>query len=119
VINEDAHQTLDPIVEVEKATPLLSTVYQVYRPVEDEIRDELGHDPAVADLFLVHAIEAGANPVEWTKDRVVEVVLQAVRVNHPIQQLLPAAVNPAMLVDRAEDEVRCLLIELFVLRTAV
>jgi hypothetical protein len=63
----------------------------------------------------VDRVEARADPVEGTEERVLETLVAAERGDHAVEELLRARVDPARLADRSEDELALLLVELLVL----
>ena len=79
-----------------KERPCLPAVDQLERLLEDHVRDELSEEPRAALLGLKHVVELGPDPVEGTEQGVVGAVAHAVGVDHPVEKLLRAGVDPAL-----------------------
>jgi hypothetical protein len=110
---------VDAVADVGEGTLLRAAIDQLDGFAADDVAEELGDHPRRAFLGRVDRVQAGANPVEWAEQGVLQAFLLAVGVDHAVHHLLGAGVDPARLVDRAVDQRRALGIELRVLAHAI
>ncbi len=83
---------------------LFSAVYKGDRPSAEDVEDHLGYGAGSPFFRVPECVEPGTYPVEGTEEGVPEAFFLAVGGDHPVQHLLAAAVYPAHLVDRPNDE---------------
>ena len=117
--SETGSQGVDPVRDVGETAALVAAVHELDVLAMQDIADELGQDTRAAFLGLQDVVELGADPVERPEEGEVEPLLLAVGVDHAIEQLLAAGVDPALFVNRAEHQARIFLIENRIIAHAV
>ncbi len=108
---QNSHQCRHAVVDIGETALLAAAVHQGDRPLHQQFGDELGHHPGAAFLGRIQGIQAGSDPVERPKQGEFEMPPGAVGIDHPVQKLLAAGVDPALLLDRSDDEVAFILLE--------
>ena len=119
VVAHDAHDRIDAIVDVREATTLAAAVDEADVLAARDMGEELRRDARAAFLRGRERVQARAHPVERADQREIQAVALAVRPDDPVEQLLAARVDPALLLDRPEHEVGRLRMELRVAAHAV
>ncbi len=109
---DDGHEAVDAIFHVGKTALLKTTIHEFDGLPLDEVQDELGHHPGAALLGCVQVIQLGADPVEGAEQGELEAPFLAVGPDDPIQELLAAGIDPALLVNGAQDQRAVVLEEL-------
>ena len=105
VVLDDPQHAVDRIVDVGEGALLLAAVDELHRLPVHDVREELREHARAALLRLLDVVEVRADPVERPEQRVVAApAADAVGLDHAVEQLLGAGVDPALLVDRAVDE---------------
>src|SRR5581483_10731654 len=97
---DDTEERIHPVVDEGEGTGLFAAVDELERFLENDVGDELGEKPGTSLLGLENVVQLGADPVEGTKERIIDAVAHAVGVDYAIEQLLGAGINPALFVDR-------------------
>ena len=97
----------------------LAAIDQPHVLAAHDVTQELRDDARAALLGRVHVVQPRADPVERAEQRVVELVAHAVGVDHAVEQLLGAGIDPARLFDRPVDQFGGIRIELAVVAHAV
>ena len=109
---QNAEQRRNAVVDIGKAPFLAAAVHKADRPFHQELGDELRHHPGAAFLCRIQGIQAGSDPVEGSEQREFQMPPRAVGIDHPIEELLAAGVDPALLLDRPHDQITLILLEL-------
>ncbi len=112
LVLEDLHQAVDPVLDVGEAAPLRPAVHELDRLAVEDVVEELRQDPARPFLRGVDVVEVRPEPVEGAEERELQPLRVPVRPDDAVEELLEARVDPALLVDRAVDERRGVLVEL-------
>src|SRR5208283_4071514 len=97
---------------------LAAAVDQLDRLTAHNVPEELRQHARAALLRIIHAVQARADPVEGAEQRELQPLL-AVPPDDPVEQLLDAGIDPALLVNGAEHELGGFRIEFFVAAGAV
>ena len=119
LVLDDAGDGVHAVVNEGEGAALFAAVHELDGPAVDDVVEELGDDARGAFLRLVDVVELGADEVERAEERVVEPGGFAVGVDDAVEELLDAGINPALLGNRAEDEVAGVFVELLVRAHAV
>src|SRR5262249_2139687 len=104
-VRDDALDAVDRVVDVDVAALVVPPVDELHLAALDEGAHEMGEPPRVPLLGGREVIYFGPDEVEGPHHRPVQPLANPVRVDDPLQELLRAAVDPAMLAHGAEDEV--------------
>ena len=99
------------VVDVREAAALVAPVDQEHGAAGEQRRHELGEHPGPALVAGGYQIvEPGADEVERPDDAELDLVLERVGMDHPLQQLLAGGVDPPLLGDRAADQLGLVLL---------
>src|SRR6185369_7075929 len=119
LIVDDFHERVDAVADIGERAFLRAAVDELDVLSAHDVAEKLRDHARAAFLRGVDAVEPGADPVERAEQRKVEPAFRAVRPDHAVHQLLAARVDPALLRDRAEHELRMFGIEFAVAAHAV
>ncbi len=97
-IVDDGGQALDRVVDEGKGASLRAAVDQFDRLAAHDMPQELREHARAALLRIIHAVEAGSDPVEGPEQRELQSLL-SISPDDPVQELLHAGINPALLMD--------------------
>src|SRR5262249_2395544 len=100
----DAISALDGVVDIRVTTPPSAAIDKLHLPAVDQRVHEEGEDARNAFAFGEQKVDLGSDKVERADDGVAKTLRQAIGVQHTLEQLLRAGVNPAMLAHRSENE---------------
>ena len=115
---DDAGEAVDRVVDEGEGARLAAAIDQFDRLAAHDVAEELRQHARAALLRIIHAVEPRADPIERTEQRELQALL-AVAPDDPIEQLLDAGVDPALLVDGAQHQLGGLRIEFLVAARAV
>ena len=103
------------ILDVGEATMLPATIDEIDRPTGEHRRQEVGeHAWTALGAGRDEVVEPGAHEVERPDDRVVEIALDAVRIDNALEQLLRGCIDPTLLLHGSHDEIRVVIVVLLV-----
>ncbi len=117
-IVDDRGQAFDRVVDEGERTGLAAAVDQFDGLAAHDVPEELRQHARAPFLRVIHAVQTRAHPVERPEQRELQALLP-VAPDDPIEQLLDAGIDPALLVDGAEHELRGLGIEFLVAAGAI
>jgi len=103
-ILDDPHQAVDAVLHEGEGAALHASVHQLDRLAGQDVVEELGEDPGTPLFGGGNGVELGADPVEGAEQAVAQPLMLAVGVDDPVEHLLGAGVDPALLGDGAEHE---------------
>ncbi len=118
MVFDDPRQCLDAVGDIRETALLGAAVHQANGRAFDQVQDQLGDGSRTANACRIQAVQTRSHPVEWAKQGELQAFL-AIGPDDPVQQLLGHRVDPALLVDRANDQVRGVLVEVGVLAHAI
>jgi len=97
---DNPEKTFYPIPDIGETPLLFPPVHQLDRRAGNQVQDKLGDGPGTADPGGIQTVQPRTEPVKWAEESEAEPFLGTVSPDDPIEELLAAAIDPALHLDR-------------------
>src|SRR5690606_37396558 len=105
LVLENPHQRAHRVVDIEETALLRAAIDELNVAPAQNIAEKLRQHARGALIRGHDVVELRPDPVEGAEQRVAQKSLQPISVDHPVEKLLRAGIDPALLADRPENEI--------------
>ena len=112
LVFQNLHKRRDAVVHIGKTALLPAAVHQIDRTLQKQLGDKLRHNARASLFGGIQRIEPRPDPVEGTEKREFQAASRSIGINHTIQKLFAAGINPALLANRPHRQIAFVFVKL-------